>query len=383
MKKLIKNILKEEIERTREIMGLLVEQTQIQFHVWETCENGVIVSPYSTNTIFGQVTNTWNGVYDPMVWSQESQVFYNLMQQPNVGEVVRFDSTSDTTSAFQDAYGKCLKYLGVSSCPYNPPYNSPWDIGACSMFFGGALYENWSYVGPCSDCITCTQSPQQCGGQVTTYDCVSNACVPVNGPGGQYPDLTTCQTNCTPTSTLDCDTGGPDWTPQQWSWMAGWQNQCDAEQAAANCTWICNKVNQLTSWLASNSGSGPAGSGNQQYDKKHCKLEKVQAAANAVPCTTSNVGGCVGTTGGGCGVDQQWVQDRLNHYNSPAGCFGNPAQWSVGNPQPASFCGRKHHFCVNPGPTTTNKQLRCDWLSGTYVPPAGCPTVMGPPPCAC
>jgi len=103
MKKVIKNILNEELERTREMMGLLVEQpSQIQFPIWETCQNGVVVAPFSSNNVFGQAVinpGNWNGVYDPMMWSQESQAFYSLMGSPNIGDVVQFDTTTDTTAA--------------------------------------------------------------------------------------------------------------------------------------------------------------------------------------------------------------------------------------------------------------------------------------------
>ena len=107
-----------EVDRVREIMGLslLNEQaTQHTFHIWETCENGVVVSPYSSNAVFGQAVvnpNSWNGIYDPTMWEQESQSFYSQMGSPSQGQVIAFNTSTDTTSAFQDAYGKCLMYVG-------------------------------------------------------------------------------------------------------------------------------------------------------------------------------------------------------------------------------------------------------------------------------
>ena len=45
--KIMKKNINEEIKRTREIMGLLNEQPTLQmdFHIWETCQNGVVVAP--------------------------------------------------------------------------------------------------------------------------------------------------------------------------------------------------------------------------------------------------------------------------------------------------------------------------------------------------
>jgi len=244
MKKVIKNILNEELERTREMMGLLVEQpSQIQFPIWETCQNGVVVAPFSSNNVFGQAVinpGNWNGVYDPMMWSQESQAFYSLMGSPNIGDVVQFDTTTDTTAAFQDAYGKCLKYIGISTCPYNPPYtNSPWDMGACSTYFGGALYENWSYIGACSDCLTCTSSQAPCGSQIDSYECDNNGNCYVD-PTGQYTgygssqaNQTACQQNCP-------GGGGCNSVLSNWGW---WQSI--QQNGPKPCNSICNQIENV------------------------------------------------------------------------------------------------------------------------------------------
>jgi len=368
MKKVIKNILNEELERTREMMGLLVEQpSQIQFPIWETCQNGVVVAPFSSNNVFGQAVinpGNWNGVYDPMMWSQESQAFYSLMGSPNIGDVVQFDTTTDTTAAFQDAYGKCLKYIGISTCPYNPPYtNSPWDMGACSTYFGGALYENWSYIGACSDCLTCTSSQAPCGSQIDSYECDNNGNCYVD-PTGQYTgygssqdNLDACNLVCSQPGPLDCDTGLPDYSPNQWAGVVNFMNTCDQKEALAlaggnGCNWICNRVNNLIS-------QQPFALGTLGGDRKQCKLDYVQAAANNVPCTNSNTGNC--TSGNqGATVSQTFINTMTTMYNGtggPSGC------WGLSGNNPNSVCGKKAYFCgMCPG-CTPMQQAKCDWLT--------------------
>ena len=396
----MKKNINEEIKRTKEIMGLLTEQAQPcltppcqqkDFHIFVTCSNGLVVAPFDQTTVSG---GQW--AYDPNTWAQHALTFHQTKGSPQIGEVVSFTSTSDLTSAHQDATGNCLMYEGISSCsvPVTPPttMSSNWSPAIqCTTQFGGMDAGNPVLVDTCPDCSDCVNPNIQCSSsQVDEYDCVNGVCVVASPGQGQFNSGPTSQDNendclasCGPQGPIDCMTGAPDWTPQQWGQgYANFVSDCDQkEQDALNgmpsgCNWICNRVQALTASLAN------ATPGTVPHDKRGCKLDYVQAAANNVPCTSSNSGPC--TTGSvACGVDTSWVQARLNHHNNH-GCFGNPANWSLSNPQPASFCGKKHHFCVSPGPTTPNKQLRCDWLSGSYTPPPGCPTVPAAPTnCSC
>ena len=214
------------------------------------------------------------------------------------------------------------------------------------------------------ECQTGIPGQPACSPPNNDHDCINGQCVATPG-GGQYSSLGACQ--------AVCGVG-----PNCAQLIPNFMTTCDQKEALAlaggnGCNWICNKVNSLT-----NQQPFP---NTTQGIRKQCKLDYVQAAANNVPCTNSNTGNCTSGSGGGCGVDTAWVQTRLNHHTTN-GCFGNPANWSVTNPQPASFCGRKDNFC-NANPMTPNKQLRCDWLSGTYTPPPNCPSVPGPPSCGC
>ena len=404
-----------EIDRVREIMGisLLNEQTaQHTFHIWETCENGVVVAPYSNPAIFGQAVvspNSWNGIYDPAMWAQESQSFYSQMGSPSQGQVVAFDTTTDTTSAFQDAYGKCLMYVGVSQCTYNPQTSGggsgafgPFDPGVCSVGFGGALYANWSHVLDCQDCTSCMNGT--CN-QTGAYECVNNNCIPqaggtystangyssplldcqaacqpsiddyecVNGQcvvqvGGSFnsgfssqANENDCLANCSSTSPLDCLTGAPDWTPQQWTSVTAFMALADqksllAQSGGNGCNWICNKRDSLQS-------QAPFTPGTLGGDKKQCKLDYINDVYNNTPCQPNPQGsGCVFC--GGVTPSQTFINNMTTMYNGtggPSGC------WGLNGNNPNSICGRKAQFCPAPAGNNSNptpmQQAKCDWLT--------------------
>ena len=368
MKKIIKNILKEELERTKELMGLLVEQTnQVDFHIWITCTNGVIVAPSTQAGPQGQ--QNW-GPTDPNVWAQEALQFYQLMQTPQVGDTVQFDTTSDVTPLGQDAYGKCLEYLGISTCsvpitPQTPTFSNWGPLNNCTQFFGGASYVNPSYIGTCSDCPTCTSAQAPCSAIVDEYNCGPNGQCVVSNPGTFNAGPTSqdnendCLANCGVTGPLVCDTGAPDWTPQQWgSSYANFVVDCDAKEQdainglASGCNWICNRVNSLTAAVA-NATPGTVG-----YDRKQCKLDYVQTAANNVPCINSNTGNCTSGSQSGT-LSQTWIDLMTNRYNGtggPSGC------WGISGNNTNSVCGRKAYFCGLPSQSPM-QQAKCAWLT--------------------
>ena len=369
----MKKILNEELLRNKELMGLLVEQApcpnppcnQVDFHIWVTCENGVIVAPSTQAGPQGQ--QNW-GPTDPNVWAQEASQFYQIMQAPQVGETIQFDTSSDVTASGQDAYGKCLEYLGISTCsvpttPQNPTFSNWGPYQNCTQSFGGASYVNPSYIGTCTDCPTCTSSQAPCQPQIDSYECDNNGNCYVD-PAGQYTGYGTSQDNldacnlaCTQAGPLDCDTGLPDYSPNQWAGVVNFMNTCDQKEALAlaggnGCNWICNRVNNLIS-------QQPFTPGTILGDKNQCKLDYVQAAANNVPCTNSNTGNC--TSGGNQGgVSTTFITTMTTIYNGtggPSGC------WGLSGNNPNSVCGRKAYFCgMCPG-CTPMQQAKCDWLT--------------------
>ena len=363
----MKKNLNEEIRRTKEIMGLLNEQTiAMNFHVFKTCDNDVHVAP---------VQNP-NSLMNATLWNNESNTFYAAMQSPSPGDVVVFDTPTDVTSQYQDAVGKCVEYVGISSCQA-PSSGGPFSPQppTCTMHFGGAIYAAPTHLGNCIDCAQCVTSPANCiAQQVIEYDCIAGSCQAASpgtynaGPTSQD-NLNACQAACGSTGPFDCRTGAPDYTSQQWGTSVdSFFNTCDQKEALAmggnpaGCNWICNKRNALLA-------GAPYTPGNINHDRKQCKLDYVQDAANNVPCNTSNSGPCTSSTGSG-GINQAWIDDRIENYDpsfNNKGCCGNPAQWSCQPPyasgveaQPASLCGKKDQFC--PG-TTPTQQAKCDWLT--------------------
>ena len=136
---------------------------------------------------------------------------------------------------------------------------------------------------------------------------------------------------------------------------------CDGHEANGNCNWICNKVNSLTAQQPF-----PA---TPQGDRKQCKLDYVQAAANNVPCTNSNTGNC--TSGNQGTLSQTWIDlmtDRYNGTGGPSGC------WGLSGTNPNSVCGRKAYFCSLPSPSSM-QQAKCQWLTtftAAQTPPCNC-----------
>tara|TARA_B100000427_G_scaffold226313_1_gene189906 strand:+ start:529 stop:1413 length:885 start_codon:yes stop_codon:yes gene_type:complete len=148
--------LNEEIRRTKEMMGLLNEQSlQMDFHIFETCSNGAIVAPVQNQ----------QSLLTTQDWHADSVSFYQAMGSPSQGDIFKMDTTSDTTSAYQDATGTCLRYVGISSCSGPSTFQggfSPYIH--CSTDFGGAHYNNWTHM---SDYLTCND----CTGGNTGVDC--------------------------------------------------------------------------------------------------------------------------------------------------------------------------------------------------------------------
>ena len=252
---------------------------------------------------------------------------------------------------------------------------------SCNQLPGG----NWTSLGnnpnpsppPCWECQNpgspCIQS--WAGTENSQSDCQAN-CSPSDwecvAPGncqqtanGTFPTQAACLASpgCQTTQTLDCDTGAP-YTQAQWATMSdpntGWYAVCDGHEANSNCNWICNKVTALASFTS------PGGT--LSLDRKYCKLQHVQAAANNVPCgncSTVATAPCLSTT---------FTDSRIDHFNNQGGmtqgCYGTNG--TQANPHPNSFCGKKAQFCGMSNPSTM-QQAKCDWLSGTYVWPSSCP----------
>jgi len=206
------------------------------------------------------------------------------------------------------------------------------------------------------------QCQQNCQPPIDDYECVNGQCV--IQPGGQYnsgptsqDNLNLCQANCSQTQTLDCNTGAPMYTTQQWNSVTSFMALADqkstlAQSGGNGCNWICNKRDSLQS-------QAPFTPGTLGGDKKQCKLDYINDVYNNTPCQPNSQGsGCV--FGGGVTPSANWINLMTNRYNSttgPGGCWGT----SGSNNQ--SVCGRKNHFCVAPGPTTPMKQAKCDWLT--------------------
>ena len=248
--------------------------------------------------------------------------------------------------------------------------------GTCIQWQGG------SFTGPTAlaDCQSV------CGSGGGNYECTTNGCVPnstgqysslvqcqtlcpagnphtcnngncVADPLGNFPTLNDCQQNCSQTQTLDCDTGAPMYTPQQWAgnltfYATADQKSLDAQNGGNGCNWICNKRNSLQS-------QAPFTPGSLGQDRKQCKLDYINDIYNNTPCQPNPQGsGCI--YGAGVQVSPNWVNLMTNRYNStsgPGGC------WGISGNNNQSVCGRKNHFCVSPGPTTPMKQAKCDWLT--------------------
>jgi len=247
-----KNI-SEEIKRTKEIMGLLNEQAlQMDFHIFETCSNGAIVAPVQNQ----------QSLLTTQDWYSDSVSFYQAMGSPSQGDIFKMDTTSDTTSAYQDATGTCLRYVGVSSCSGPSTFQggfSPYTH--CSTPFGGAHYNNWTHM---SDYLTCN-------------DCTAG------NPG--IVDCTQYGVNLDPANPLI--NNGSFFSP------AGYNAYTNG-----NCNPILNKIQQVNNI--------------SNQDKKNCRLDYLNDLLLACQQGTTT-------------VSQSWITLMTNRYNSttgPGGCWG-------------------------------------------------------------
>ena len=265
-----KNI-NEEIKRTKEIMGLLNEQAlQMNFHIFETCSNGAIVAPVQNQ----------QSLLTTQDWYSDSVSFYQAMGSPSQGDIFKMDTTSDTTLAYQDATGTCLKYVGVSSCSGPSTFQGGFSPYVhCSTPFGGAHYNNWTHMADYLTCNDCT------AGNPGIVDCV------------QY------GVDLNPTNSLIND--GSFFSPQGYNaYMNG------------NCNPILNQIQNVQNI--------------SNVDKKNCRLDYLNDLLLACQQGTTT-------------VSPTFINNMTNHHNTQ-GCYGNggtqsnPTPNSVCNKK-AQFCG--------------------------------------------
>ena len=447
-----------ELSRTREIMGLINEQSNLDagdYHMWSSCAGGGTFALFSNqvNTASGaQCHNAANqgvpglvlacnqalvtafgtgpvlkwgiGNQQKSCWEYQGTQYYNSIPPiSSPGQGGNFPTPQTLASCSQcsgqgDLAWMCTDVGGGAggtgcqavTCPYPTIQNMPgkcWDnqqdcnngglnpslnAQPCGGYDGIDEYEcnngtciQWqggSFTGPTAlaDCQSV------CGSGGGNYECTTNGCVPnstgqysslvqcqtlcpagnphtcnngncVADPLGNFPTLNDCQQNCSQTQTLDCDTGAPMYTPQQWAgnltfYATADQKSLDAQNGGNGCNWICNKRNSLQS-------QAPFTPGSLGQDRKQCKLDYINDIYNNTPCQPNPQGsGCI--YGAGVQVSPNWVNLMTNRYNStsgPGGC------WGISGNNNQSVCGRKNHFCVSPGPTTPMKQAKCDWLT--------------------
>ena len=373
-----------EINRVREVMGLLNEQTlQMDFHIWETCANGVVVAP----------VQNMNSQHSAQDWHMEATAFYNAMGSPQPGQVVLFDTTSDVTPAGQDAYNKCLLYAGISSC------NAPSQLGSfsptihCSNVFGGAHYANYSYISDCANCQDCLNGSCWGGGctpGVDCWECVTPGTQCQQTTNGTHPNQTACQ--------AACQGGLNDYECVNGQCVVQSGGQFTGQNALSDCQAVCDCANHGVANVNQTTGANPGGffdpQGANAIAAGNCNpiINKISQGCNPnwsqqkCDCRMDHLNFllalCQG--GGGCNccpanplphqnfittMTQRW-SNSIAQNPSGDGCVGNPA-----NPN-SGMCAKFKQFCPSSGPNSVpggngnpnnpTHECKCDYLWSTY-----------------
>tara|TARA_R110001583_G_scaffold155567_1_gene307223 strand:+ start:97 stop:1527 length:1431 start_codon:yes stop_codon:yes gene_type:complete len=227
-------LITEELNRGRLLMGLkpltfksnIMEQVSnaSQYHEWEDCSNqwmqsgirywdrasiDAAIAEYGSNVAGANgsspvSSNGWymgapspyniatqnpnNGTLQPYATHQNSEAFWIAMGSPTPGTTLKYTMGGDPTNGIPGT-DFCINYLGPVSVP---------STGNHSMTMGTMAYNN--IVGPYQDCQMCQLGVLT---TFTTFNCNNGNCSPVQGTGGTYPDLTSCQAACTSTSGPD------------------------------------------------------------------------------------------------------------------------------------------------------------------------------------
>jgi len=233
--------LNEQILRTKELMGLLIEKTSSTgvYHEWKECGDSTGPSVNSGNGIGFWVngpgwnvgTQTGGSPTYPWATHQNSAAFWTFLQQPSPGTIVSFTvNNSASNSAGLSNLKICLEYIGTTQTigvagggtfqfaggnvlANVTSYSS--GEGGCKECLGSqqqhACIGSYCMVDPngpyssLSDCQDCLSDPQ-CPCDNLTWKCVNKGshpkfgkhCVSTNDGSGQFTNLQDCKDNCGP-----------------------------------------------------------------------------------------------------------------------------------------------------------------------------------------
>ena len=327
----MKKTLREQLDRSREIMGLELLNEQALSPCMEisttVCYEGNIGQPtgtpvqfpcslvdtqYPTQSLVGEKVQDMGAGY-----GQGTYEITSVSANPNY--------TGPTPSNPHLTVHAAWKYpCGGSSCT---PGVDCWECttpgAACQQTTNGTHQS----AGACQTA---------CPAQLQEYDCVNGTCI-ATPSGGQYTGQNAqsdCQAAC------GCVQHGIDYDPATGdNSQGGWFTQGYIAMVGPNqnCNPTINKIAQgcPSNWSAA---------------KCQCRMDYLNFLLTL----------CQGSSGSST-LPQTWIDtmtDRYNGTGAPSGC------WGLSGNNGQSVCGRKNHFCVSPGPgTSTMKQAKCDWLT--------------------